>query len=540
MAIVLLEALGVGIIGSLLGLLGGVGALPLLREAIERLDVALPLDDLAMTTDAIALSVAIGVGVTLAAALVPAWRATRIAPLEALRTAKLPPPRRDPVRTALALVLLAAGAALLSWALLGDLGLATLAPGFFGVVLVGAALLGSRLVVPLALLVALPLQLIYGVSGRIARRNATRHPRRTSATAAALAIVVTIVSFAAVLSASYERTSADTVDFRFQGELVVQGFREGVTLPPEVERALADVPGVAHVGEMAVAQGITEAIDGAIDVNGVDPADAAQTYRFRWRDGSQRTLARLGDRDAVVFHDLADELDVDIGDDVEVLTRTGGSARYRVVGVFIDDPNDQVGELITTRAALRRDFGEHRLLNVAATLAPGAAPDEARRHAKQLIETRFPAARVYDKAELRQVFADEAADFQRMILALLSLAIVISVLGVANTISLSIHERTREIAILRALGATRGQVRAIVHQEGMVTSLVGGSVGAALGAALGGVFVASVAGSGFVFAFPVPVIALIVAATLLAGFLAAALPGRRAAEAPMLEAVADA
>jgi putative ABC transport system permease protein len=247
-----------------------------------------------MTTDAIASSIAIGLGVTLAAALVPAWRATRISPLEALRSAELPPPPRNPVRTALALVLLASGAALLGWGLLGDLGLGALAPGFLGVLLMGAALLGSRLVVPLAQLVALPLQLVYGVSGRIARRNATRHPRRTSGTAAALAILVTIVSFTAVTSASYERTSAETVDFRFQGELVVQGFQEGVTLPPEVKQALADVPGVARVGEMAVAPGVTEASDGTIDVNGVDPASAAHTYRFRWRNGSQHTLTRLG------------------------------------------------------------------------------------------------------------------------------------------------------------------------------------------------------------------------------------------------------
>jgi putative ABC transport system permease protein len=112
--------------------------------------------------------------------------------------------------------------------------------------------------------------------------------------------------------------------------------------------------------------------------------------------------------------------------------------------------------------------------------------------------------------------------------------------GVANTISLSIHERTREIAILRAIGATRSQIRSIVHQEGVVTSLVGGGVGAALGVALGGVFVASVAENGFLFALALAVMALIVAATLLAGLLAAVLPALRAADAPILEAVTGA
>jgi putative ABC transport system permease protein len=208
--------------------------------------------------------------------------------------------------------------------------------------------------------------------------------------------------------------------------------------------------------------------------------------------------------------------------------------------VFTDDPNDQVGELITTRAALRQDFGEDRLLNVVATLAPGAEAADVLRRAKQRLETRFPAARVYDKAGLRKVFTEEAANFQRLIFALLSLAIVTSVLGVTNTISLSIYERTRELAILRAIGAPRAQIRSIVHQEGVVTSLVAGAVGAALGAGLGAVFVASVASYGFQFAFPLPVMALIVAATVLAGYLAAVLPARRGAEAPILEAVADA
>lgn len=536
--VVLAEALGIGIIGSLLGLLGGVASLPLLRAVVKGFDVALPLDDLAMTPNAVALAVALGLGVTVAAAYLPARRASRVSPLEALRVAELPPPERRPVRRAL--VLLGIGTALLAWALLGDLGLAGWLPGFVGVILVGAALLGSRLVSPIAQLVALPLQLLFGISGRIARRNATRHPRRTAITASSLALGVTIIAFAMVLTTSYERTSVATIDLRHRGQVVVEGFREGATLPAAVEPALRRVPGVAGIGAMSVVQATRVDQELQTRVNGIDPATASRTFRFRWKEGSPRTLDRLGNGDAVVVQGSTSGESDDVGDRVALRTPDGRIVRYRIVGVLADDPNAQLGSLIATRATLRRDFGRDPLLTVAARLAPGAAPADVARAARAAVGARFPVARVLEKTELRQRFIEESKDFRRLVFATLSLAILVSILGIANTISLSIHERTREIGMLRAIGASRRDIRSMIGQEGVVTGLVGGSVGAALGTALGAVLVAPLGADGFLFAFPTLQLAAMVGLTLLAGLAAAFLPARRAAGIGILDAAADA
>ncbi|MFO7279200.1 MAG: FtsX-like permease family protein [Thermoanaerobacterales bacterium] len=526
---VALEALVVGLVASAGGIALGIGLATGLLSLMEGMSMAVPGTPLAVGADTVAVAAAVGVLVTLLASIAPAVRASRVAPLAALRDVAVDRSGTSRARAVGGALAGAAGVALVVAGATGrDIGLAGIGAL---VTLVGVVTLGPVLARPAAGALGAPLA-ARSLSGALARRNAMRNPRRTAGTAAALMIGVAVVSLFTVVAASVKRSVEETVDEQFAGDLVVATDGWGVGgLPVEMAGAIAELP---EVDTVVAAANAPVRLDGEDDVAAaVDVESLTGLFDLEVAEGS---LDAVGDDGLAVSERYAEDNGLALGDVLQVELADGSAHRMEVRAVYGND--DLLGGLLLPRGLYLDHAPQPADLVVMVRLADDVTEAEGEA-AVQAVADRFGAPDVQTDEEYAEAVGGQVDQLLTVVYAMLALAILIALMGIANTLSLSIHERTRELGLLRAVGQTRRQLRAMVRGEAVTVALFGTLCGLGLGLFLGWAMVEALADEGFTsFALPTGQLAVIVGLGAVVGVLAALRPARRAARLDVLEAIA--
>lgn len=547
---VLAEAGVIGATASTIGVGAGVGMVSGLRGLLTGFGVDLPSSGAPLRPRTVAVAAGVGILVTLGASFFPALRATRIPPVTALREgAVLPATRFSRRRNSIAGVLGVLGAGVL---LLGMLGggkwlhgtqvLAVILAGAF-MLFLSVALLSPVLVRPLARVVGWPVAKGMGISGQIARGNAMRDPVRTAATAAALMIGVALVTFVTMFASSSRATAARNLEERLRADFVVRfAPGSGTLLSTEIAPRLRDLPQVQEASGVRLGPFLLEdSLRGAL---GVEPSRITKLFEFE-AAGSRVEDLRPGE--VLVHEDLAEEMGWEQGTFVSARFARGDPEALRVAGTFSQGTGFRRAgsggsfgvDVLMPLQVFEERFVEQRDWAVYLNLAPGLAPMSGRAAVEEVLEE-FPNASVFDQADLRKRQEEQLNQLLGLVSALLALALSIAVLGIVNTLALSVLERVREIGLLRAIGTSRRQVRALIRWESAIIAVIGALLGIAVGTFFFGLVTAQerIQGEeGLPLVVPAGRLGLYVAVAALAGILAAVLPARRAARTDILRAI---
>jgi putative ABC transport system permease protein len=542
LASVFIEAALIGLFGAVLGVIGGLLFAKGIESLFNALGIGLPTTALVVAGRTVVISVVIGLAVTLIAVLNPALRSTRVPPIAAMQNIDLTASRsRSIVTVAIAWLLMLGGVALVAVGLFGNqqTGDAALSlGGGAALVLFGVSLYSPRLVRPLAGTIGAPLERLRGLTGRLARENSQRNPSRTAATAAALMIGLALVSFVTVFAAGLKASIADAIDNSFQGELEVQNTNGFDPIPTAAAAAVRKVPGVQTVSTLRSSQIKIDGIGGKPRVTGLDPATASQVLKLDFQgDTTEQSFRNLTDSEAIIDKDFADNHNLDVGDEVHVLGQSGTRSTFRIAGE-VKDNADLLGAMVVNQAVMARDFDVDQDTYDFIKLGPGADATAVQNRIDGLLARSFPTAEVMNQQELKRNQENQINPLLGLVYALLSLAIIVSLFGIANTLALSIYERTRELGMLRAVGMSRRQVRRLIRYESVITALIGAVLGMVLGLIFAALMSVPLKEQGFVLSYPVAQLVIILVVAGLAGVVAAIAPARRAARLDVLEALA--
>jgi putative ABC transport system permease protein len=539
---VMAEAGAIGLLGALLGIGGGFLFATAIEALFKSFGLDLPTTSLQLESRTVIVALLVGVVVTLVASLVPALRSTRVPPIAALHAFSPEPTRRRRLAyLALSILLGVAGLAIVLLGLFGS-GSAGTRAGLMGggavAVVFAVSAFSPRLVPPLATIAGWPLERLRRLSGRLARENAQRNPGRTAVTAAALMIGLALVAFVTVFAAGLKSTVAQVVDENFAGGLVIQNSDGFSPIPNGAARAARKVPGVELVATIRGAQ--AELIEagapgGTVQVN-APTRDIGRALNIEWKQGGPSALRRLAPGEAIVSDDFASSHDLKLGDSFQLLTQTRARPRLRLVGEF-ESKLGVLGSVLVTQGVMARDFAQTQDLFDFVQVAEGA--DEAKVQAllTKGSEVLFPVTEVLNQGELKEEREKQINGLVQLVYALLAFAILISVFGIANTLALSIHERTRELGMLRAIGMSRRQVRTMVRYEAVITALIGAILGMAIGIVFAALIAQPLKDEGFTLSYPIGTLALLLVVAALIGVLAAILPARRASRLDVLQAL---
>jgi len=531
---VFLEALLVGIVASAVGIAAGVGIAVGLKSLLSIFGIDLPSSDLVFLPRTVIVAMGVGVVVTLVAAIGPARRASRISPMAALRESAPRSGEFSRRRTAIGLLTLLLGAGVLFTGLFGELGEPVQLVGAGAVlVFLGVAVLAPLFAGPLARLLGAPVAGFRHLPGKLARKNAERSPRRTAATAAALMIGLALVGLVSILGASLKESTNKVVDESLKADFTVSNSSAAgpPIISPEVANELYDLPEVEAVAPIRLGEFKREG-DRRFFVVATDP-DALQVVAdIEVLDGDLEVL----EEDGVFIHELAaKDLGLGVGDKFAMEFPTG-EAQLDVVGIFRNKSLLQTDYLISI-PTYDAHFSEHVDSRLLVKVRPGVSEAEARA-AMESIEERFPNVQIEDQAESKESQAAQVNQLLGLVNALLGLAIIIALLGITNTLALSVFERTRELGLLRAVGMARKQVRAMVRWEAVIIAIIGACLGLAIGVFFGWALVTALESEGITeLSIPVGQLLSYVAVAGLAGVIAALPPARRAARLNVLEAI---
>ncbi|MDX8034514.1 FtsX-like permease family protein [Lentzea sp. BCCO 10_0856] len=533
---VLAEAVFMGLAASVLGLLGGLGVSAGLQAFIGSVggpsggetEIRLPISWVT-----IAAGFGVGVVVTVLSAVLPARRATKVAPVAALRSQ--PDSHDDVARTGKIRIVVATLIALIGGAAV-YFGLrqekeepAMFITGGATMVLLLAVLLLGPLYVPLVN--RLFGKALRGVPAKLASANAGRNPKRTAATTAALMIGVTIVAMVTVVAGSGRQTMNEKVDAQFPADYEVSSNVYSQPLSQKFTDELAKVKNVAKIAPELSASTESPQLQYAY-VTGY-PSDAIGSLVRA--DTTNGPLTPLKDNEIAMREKDAKEAGLSIGSSLRL-----GDKEFKVVALI--KANNYGTGIVTLPAAqgLLKDApkGYQKLL---VKLAPGTDITAARADLERAIAT-SPVAVLNSAAETKAELNSQIDQILLFIWALVGLALIIALFGIANTLTLSVLERTRESALLRALGLTRGQLRQMLVVESILMALIGAVVGVVLGAGFGWLLVEAISNSEFQISFSIPFgqIGVMLGLAVVAAIIAAALPARRAAKNSVVAGMAEA
>jgi putative ABC transport system permease protein len=526
------EAVVVGVSASVVGLFGGLAIASVLKGAFTAFGIDIPASGLVFNQSTAVVSLLVGIVVTLVAGFLPALRSSRIPPIAALRDVAFEKTTASFVRVLVGGTITALGVGIVLRAVLGG-GDGVLALAGLGSLLtiVGVVALGPVVARTASGMLGWPVAKVRGVTGGLARENAMRNPKRTSGTAAALMIGVGVVTLFTVFAASVKASVDDSISSSFGGDLVVSagGFGGGFSpqLAEEVGR-LPEVATTAGIGSGGVRLGTA--------TRSVTVADPAAIGRVLDLDVVRGSLDALGPHDLAVEQKEATERHWDIGSVVPVSFVDGTTEDFTVGALY--NQGDVLGSVLMPRAGWTPHATQSMDVAVLTKLHDGVSVAQGRT-AIEGVASKYAGTEVQDKD---QYVASVGAGINQMlglIYVMLVLAILIALMGIANTLSLSIHERTRELGLLRAVGQTRRQVRSMVRWESVIMAVFGTVGGVGVGVFLGWALVKAASGEGIGTFSPAPgqlVTVFLVGA--FAGVLAALRPASRAAKLDILTAIA--
>jgi putative ABC transport system permease protein len=533
---VLGEALVIAVVASVLGLFGGFLFAALVVGLFDAFGFGLPTAGAELQGRTIVTAMLVGIIVPLIAALIPALRATRVAPVAALREgAVLPRGRLSRLAPVIAALLGVLGALILAAGLASDAGvgqrLLTLMVGAV-LLLAAAAMVLRYLIRPMVRIVARPLEAIWGGTARLARENTARNPARTASTASALTIGVALVVLVSVLAQGFKESFTGALDKLVQADLIVTS-RDFSYIPRAAVEAMRAVPGIGGVAPVASAE---VRVDGdASSVSGIDPRSGAELFEFDWKEGGSDALfARLGRDEAVVEEGFATAHDLEVGDSFTATAVGGESATLRVIGIY-KDPNLFTGATVAN-LAFEPLVPDDDPFVIAARYAPGADRDRVRAGVEAALK-QFPAAEVRSKSEYTDLVEGQVDNLLTFLYVLLAFSVLISLIGIVVTLVLTVYERTREIGMLRAIGTTRPQLRRIVRLESAITAIIGTLLGMVVGLVLGWLMIEGLGSEGIAFAIPWVQLVVILVVAFVLGVLAGVFPARRAARLDVLRAL---
>ncbi|MGN6663268.1 MAG: ABC transporter permease [Solirubrobacterales bacterium] len=542
LASVMAEAGAIGLLGAVIGIGGGFAIAAAIEALFKAFGLELPTTSLQLEPRTVIVALLVGLLVTLVASLVPALRSTRVPPIAALHAFTPAPTRRRRLAyLALSVLLGVAGIALVLIGLFGSGGAGSRA-GLMGggavAVVFAVSVFSPRLVPPLATVAGWPLERLRRLTGRLARENAQRNPSRTAVTAAALMIGLALVAFVTVFAAGLKSTVAQVVDENFAGGLVIQNSDGFSPIPSGAAKVARRLPGVALVSTIRGAQAkvVENGTPGATVQVNAPTRDIGRTLSIEWKRGGPSALANLGDGEAIVSDDFASSHGLELGDSFQLLTQTRARPRFRVVGEF-ESKIGVLGSVLVTQAAMARDFAQTQDLFDFVEVEQGA--DEAKVQAllTKVSEGLFPVTEVLNQGELKEEREKQIDGLVKLVYALLAFAILISLFGIANTLALSIHERTRELGMLRAIGMSRRQVRTMIRYEAVITALIGAILGMALGIVFATLIAQPLKAEGFTLSYPVGSLVLLLVFAAIIGVVAAIVPARRASRLDVLQSL---
>ncbi len=540
---VLVEAVLLGLIGSVAGVAAGVGLAVGLMELMSTMGMELSTRDLTVAWTTPVVGLALGVLVTVLAAYVPARRAGKVSPMAALRDAGTPADgRAGRVRGALGLLLTLAGGGAL-WAATeaekagtGSLWLgAGVVLSLLGFVVIGPVLAGGVVRVLGAVVLR-----VFGPVGRMAERNALRNPRRTGATGAALMIGLALVACLSVVGSSMVASATDELDRSVGADYIVQN-RMGAPIVPQAQAAVERTAGLDHVTEYR-----------PVDVRITDPAGTVSKEWLAATEpsyvGDLRREVTSGDLAAAyapgamsVGSDYATAHGVKVGDTLTVAFTHGSTAKLKVAAITADTGNVDNGALYTNVTTARAHLPAERLPASGLLLASAKdGQEEAAYAALKEALAPYPQYTVSDQADYKEDLQNQVGQLLNIVYGLLALAIVVAILGVVNTLALSVVERTREIGLMRAIGLSRRQLRRMIRLESVVIALFGALLGLGLGMGWGTAAQQLLALEGFgVLEIPWPTILTVFVGSAFVGLFAALVPAFRAGRMNVLNAIAS-
>ena len=538
---VLVEALFLGVLGSTLGLVAGLGLAVGLIKLMGMAGMNLDASQLTVKASVPVAAYAVGVIITLLAAWLPARRAGKISPMAALREHGVPSGgTANRIRVVLGLALTAAGAAALAaGGAVSSAGTGGMLLGL-GVVLtlIGVVVIGPLLAGVVVRVLGAALPAVFGPSGRLAQRNAMRNPRRTGATAAALMIGLALVTGAAVVTSSMVSSATSQIDKSVGADFIVMSQNGG--LSAQITKAVSDTPGLDHVTrQKQIGAQVTtpDGKTGKAQVNAVSP-----TY-----GEDLRVPALSGDFDQALKHGMsvstgfAKTHHLKIGDELKVVLKGGTPQTLSVTAITADDSDLYAGQMFVGLAVAEQALPADRMPQDVLVLAGAASADHADQAyaALQKSLTEFPQVQVKNQADYKALIQKQVDQLLYMVYGLLGLAIVVAVLGVVNTLALSVVERTREIGLLRAIGLSRRQLRRMIRLESVVIAVFGAVLGTGLGLAWGITAQQVLESQGLSeLTIPTGTIAAVFVGAAFVGLLAALGPAFRASRMNILSAIA--
>jgi putative ABC transport system permease protein len=531
MTSVVIEAFVVGLVSSALGVLVGIGIAVVLKGLLSAVGFDIPASGTVILLRTFIVSILVGTVVTMVAAIVPARRAAHVTPIEALREAQDRPGRSLRFRIVVGAIVLALGVAPLLYGLFGtpDNGLQLVGLGV-ALTFVGVAMLTPLIARPVAAALGLPIRHT-GVPGKLGRENSMRNPRRTAATASALMIGLGLVVFVAVFGASAKASTTAILERTLKADFILtsptlSGFSTAAA------DAMRPVPGVETVSELRQAEARIKGSSAFL--TGLDPATFSAVSEAGIVDGS---LSDLAHPDTIaVFEDTANDNGWSVGDRIDVEFPATGHVALEVVGLYSE--NGLIGDYAVSLDTFEANVAQQLDVFVLIKAEDGADAATVQAGLEQALEP-YPNIEVQDQAAFRDKYATFVNQVLNLITALLLFAVIIALFGVMNTLYLSIHERTRELGLLRAVGLTRGQTRSMVRWEAVIISVMGALFGVVIGIAFGWALQQALAPQGFTeLGIPAGQLALYVVFSAVLGVLFAMAPARRAAKLNVLEAIA--
>ncbi len=527
---VLGEAALVGVVASSVGLGLGVIAALGLKAMLKGFGISLPSGPLVFEPRTAAVALGVGIGVTMVAAISPARRAVRVPPVAALmdRSAHEADPLRR--RVTIGSVVGAAGLACLLAGLnapaLALVGLGALA------VFISAGMLAPIVARPLASAIGRPLARSLGAPGRLGRENSMRSPRRTAQTAAALMVGLALVATVAVFGASLSKSATSSVNNAVSADYIITSSSAGNgEFSNSVASAASRVPGTAAVS--TVYNGQFEFRRSLSDLTAVPAVNLARTVILAVTAGRGAPALAAGELLVDTTTATADHLSV--GSVVPVTFAETGRSTMRIGGIF--NPNALLGNFVVADNFFLSHFTE--VLPVAVLVKADSGIGDLSAALGRGLKA-YPGLQVQTRAQFEKSQQAQVDQLLGLVYALLALAIVIALVGIVNTLMLSVFERTHEIGLLRAVGMKRRQVRAMVRSESVIIAVFGALAGCVIGTGLGAALASALKQEGITdVVVPLSTLALFLVLSALLGLFAASWPARRAAKLDVLAAIAS-